>query len=172
MTTRRMKIAALAAGLIVLAAAPSLWADAGDGPETRRVTRNDDMEGRRVGRGAPSTLWDWVRTVVALGVVVALIFAIRWALRRWGAPAGAAPGGGPLDVLARRSLSAKHQLYLVRMGDRLLLLGGAGDALRTLAEVTDEEEAAALLDSLERAKTGPPGGDRQRPKETPQADDK
>ena len=144
--TRR---AALLIGLAALCAAPpAAWAD--DAVEARPVAPADGVEGGKVG-GSGSSLWDWVRTLVALAVVVGLIFAIRWALRRWGAP-GAAVRGGPVDILARRSLSAKHQLYLVRMGGRLLLLGGSGESLTTLAEVTDADEIARLVESVERSK--------------------
>ena len=52
---------------------------------------------------------------------------------------------GPIQVVGRSSLSAKHSVYLLRVGDRVLILGaGPQGAPSTLGEVTDPAELARL----------------------------
>ncbi|MBS3734456.1 MAG: flagellar biosynthetic protein FliO [Phycisphaerae bacterium] len=140
-TTRRYGpvvwlVAAAVTGAMAL---PVAVATAQDGPESRAVPPG--MEDQRVGDEGGGGIWPWVRTGMALAVVVALVFAARWLLRRW---AGSAGGKPPVDVVARSALSARHRLYLVRLGERLVLIGGGNETLTTLAEVTDPDEIAAL----------------------------
>ncbi len=157
MTRRRQRLLVAAAlALPALAAAvPARAQDQnGDGVESRPVDRSP-VEDKRVGDADDGSGWAWVRTGVALVIVVALVFGVRWALRRWAG--GAAPGEGrAVEVLGRTSLSTRHRLYLVRMGERLLLVGGGGETLTTLAEVTDPDEMAELCRAA-RAGRGLPG---------------
>ncbi|OAN50226.1 hypothetical protein A6A04_02140 [Paramagnetospirillum marisnigri] len=77
----------------------------------------------------------YLRFLLSLTLVLGLIFAVTWAIRRWGAgvlvPKLARGAGGArrlalVDVL---SLDGKRRLVLVRRDDRehLLLLGINGD---------------------------------------------
>ncbi|MDP6636819.1 MAG: flagellar biosynthetic protein FliO [Phycisphaerae bacterium] len=103
-------------------------------------------EGKKVDSGPQSPWTQWGRTLGALALVVVLIFLARVMLKRFG------PISGPqrrdmLDVLARTSVSARHQLLLVRMGRRVVLVGQGPASLTTLSEVTDADEAAALIEA-------------------------
>jgi flagellar protein FliO/FliZ len=53
---------------------------------------------------------------------------------------------GPIQVVGRSALSTKHSVYLLRVGDRVLILGaGPQGAPSTLGEVTDPAELARLV---------------------------
>ncbi len=53
---------------------------------------------------------------------------------------------GPLQVVGRSSLSAKHSVSLLRVGDRVLIVGiGPQGPPSSLGEVTDPAELARLL---------------------------
>jgi flagellar protein FliO/FliZ len=53
---------------------------------------------------------------------------------------------GPLQVVGRSSLSPKHSVYLLRVGDRVLIVGtGPQGAPSTLGEVTEPAELARLV---------------------------
>jgi flagellar biogenesis protein FliO len=53
---------------------------------------------------------------------------------------------GPIQVVGRSSLSTKHSVYLLRVGDRVLIVGtGPQGAPSTLGEVTDPAELARLI---------------------------
>lgn len=64
----------------------------------------------------------------AVGVVLGLLFAALWFLKRKGlvrtAVRGPRAGDGPrLEVIDRLALTPHHSLHLVRLADRTLLVG-------------------------------------------------
>jgi flagellar protein FliO/FliZ len=71
--------------------------------------------------------------VLMLLLVLALIPAALWLLRRAG---GAVPGGsGGLRVLAQMSLGQRERLVVVEAGERCLLLAVSGAGIQHLAEL-------------------------------------
>jgi hypothetical protein len=53
---------------------------------------------------------------------------------------------GPIRVVGRTALSPRHSVYLLRVGDRVLILGtGPQGAPANLGEVTDPAELARLV---------------------------
>jgi flagellar biogenesis protein FliO len=98
--------------------------------------------------GGVGNLWDWVQPLAALAIVVALIFLLRAVLKRLGHGRQAAAGGQVVQVLWRSHLSGRCELWLMRWGKRLLLVGiGAGGPVR-LSEVSDPQEVSAMLAEL------------------------
>lgn len=87
----------------------------------------------------------FVRLVVSLGVVIAIMAASAWALKRLtnGNLAGGVRGrtGRPvrIEVLARQSLGRRSSVALVRAGERGLLLGVTDQHVTLLAETTADE---------------------------------
>ena len=149
----------IAAGRAARADAPASRSAVGQA-ETRPVkpARPDEAESRRVGRDGGGSVWGWLRTLAALALVVGLIFAIRLVLRRLG-PGGKAPAGSEtLKVLARSSLSARHQLYAVRFGRRVVLVGMGPEGLTALGEITD---AGEIAESFGQDKAQGPGEGRE-----------
>jgi len=76
----------------------------------------------------------YLRTIAALILVLGLIFAGLWAVRRFGLPgmAGMAmrlPSQRRLALVESLAVDAKHRLLLVRRDgiEHLLLIGGATD---------------------------------------------
>lgn len=100
-----------------------------------------------MGRDGPSAVLGLGRTVAALAVVAAMIVGIWLALRLLRTRSGMPGGGKGLDVLARTPLSPKHQLFLVRWGDRELLIGAGPEGLTTLAQATKTDEEQAQTES-------------------------
>jgi flagellar protein FliO/FliZ len=93
----------------------------------------------------------WWRTLGALVLVVALIFGLRWVLRRTSRLRSAGGGGQVIEVLSRTSISPRQSLLLVRVGQSLLVVG-AGETLTTLAQIDDPTQVAELLGSIEQAR--------------------
>lgn len=149
--TARQRIAALCVLTAVLIPAAGFAQTTRPGVDTERVDSGAPLENERVGGEAESDLWPWARTLLALGLVVGLIFALRFVLKRLGGPA-ALRAAGPVEILLRANLSAKERIYLVRMGGRLLLLGSGAGGLTTLCDVREQEEAARLIS---QARGGP-----------------
>ncbi len=98
----------------------------------------------------PNQWLPWVRTFVALAVVAALIVLVRLLLRRFGDPGRPGRRERALEVLSRVSVGGRHQLLLVRMGERIVLVALSPSGVRALSEVTDAEEVSRLLGDLGR----------------------
>lgn len=126
-----------------------------DDPSSRVVTkRTGGDESRVVGDGSEKDKSSgWPRTLGALAVVVTLIFAARWFLRRWGA-SGTTNLTGPMEVIAKESVAPRQQLLLIRLGKRLVLIGTGSGAMSTLAEVTEPAEVDELMQAVKSAKDG------------------
>jgi len=89
----------------------------------------------------------FARLAIGLIVVVALIFAVRWLVRR--SSNAKLPGGtGKLTVVATAPLAPNRAVHLVRVGPELVLIGSAEqrvDALRVY-DAEESAELSALLD--------------------------
>jgi flagellar biogenesis protein FliO len=77
----------------------------------------------------------WWFGTAGIALALALFGAISLASRRFLPQAGS---GGFLGVVGRASLSPKHTVYLLRVGQRVLILGaGTQGAPTLLGELTD-----------------------------------
>ena len=142
---------------------PAAWADrpppkvaigASQEPD-RMLMPSHDAGGRRsAGGGQGSGGW-WLGTV-GVALALAVFGGISVATRKY-LPQH---GSGPLRVVGRTSLSPKHTVYLLKAGDRVLIVGaGPQGAPSLLGELTDPAE-------LERFNLGSPSA-RVAPPETP-----
>ncbi len=108
--------------------------------------------------GTTGLLLDLLRTVLALAAVCGLIWvSLRWLARRgFGTLAASEPLA--LRVLGRLALEPRKNLYLVRAGGRLLLIGtGDGGPPRLIAELDPSvlEPAAGAAAPGERGGAAP-----------------
>jgi len=92
---------------------------------------------------------DYVRVLAGLLIVIGLIWGISLLLKKFVTVRGLAGSSNNLKVLTSLSLTPTRTLYMVRLGDRILLLGSGEGGLRTLAEITDPEEVSDLLREFE-----------------------
>lgn len=111
-----------------------------------------DAESRPLKSASNRSAGEWIQTALAFVLVVAMIFAARWLLKKTGRVA-ATVGGGAMEVLARTAVSGKQQLLLVRVGRRIVLLGEGSQGLTSLGEFRDEE-----AEELQRWLSGGKGG--------------
>ncbi|MCB1876006.1 MAG: flagellar biosynthetic protein FliO [Chromatiales bacterium] len=71
-----------------------------------------------------------LQTLMGLGVVLLFILLLAWFVRRSGTLSAAT--GGPLKILAGRSLGPRERLVLVQVGEEQLLIGVAPGRVQTL----------------------------------------
>ncbi len=93
------------------------------------------------------------RMLLSLGLVVAVILALRWGGVRVFGGAGAVKTSQVMHVVSRSIISPKQQLILVQVGRRLVMVGNSGAQLTPLAEITDADEVAELLGQARREKS-------------------
>jgi len=129
-----MRLLVIAAAVLTLSAGWStvVAGDATTAPDSMPTTQRVGSA-QRVGTvsGDLSGLW---KTIAALAAVVALVVVIRFAARRLGMGPSGAPGER-IEVLSRRGLSAKHQVVLLRIGKRELLVGVSPGGVNLLTEI-------------------------------------
>lgn len=104
---------------VLLAAGPALAQTAGASPG---------------GRSAALLLG---QALLSLAVVIAVIYLAYFALRRLSGGPLVAGEDGPLRVVQARHLGGDRWLYLVRVGTRHLLIGGAAGHLTAIADLGD-----------------------------------
>ncbi len=107
----------------------SLWAE----PETVTPTA------RAVG-GVGAT--QMLQVGLSLLLILVLIGAMAWLLRRFGSGVQALGGAGPMRVLASLSIGARERLLLVQIGEEQLLLGVSPAGIRTLHTLAEPLELA------------------------------
>jgi flagellar protein FliO/FliZ len=72
-----------------------------------------------------------VQTVVTLAAVCALAAVVLWGARR----AGVGRPAGPIALLGRLPLEARRSIYLVRVGEVVLVVGAGEGGFTKLGEV-------------------------------------
>lgn len=87
----------------------------------------------------------WWTSVGGLSLVVIAIMLSARFLRRWLPKTPNELPEQALEMLGRFPVDPRNNIYLVRCGRRLLLLGAAADGLRTLSEITDVGEVSSLM---------------------------
>lgn len=95
------------------------------------------------------TAADYVRVFAGLVIVIVVIWALSLALKKFVTVRGLASTSESLKILHTVSLSPSRMLYLVRLGERILLIGGGEGGLRTLAEISDMEEVSQIMREIE-----------------------
>lgn len=146
-----------AAPAAVDAEAPAGEVLAADRPLPRRGGQPGADEARPLGPASASlTASDWIKTLAALAIVLALIFGLRLLLRRVGGGAAGGAARGAIEVLARTPVTPKHQVLLLRVGQRIWLVGAGSNGLSRLGEISEPEQVAELLGAVERGRSTSP----------------
>jgi flagellar protein FliO/FliZ len=83
------------------------------------------------------------RTIVGLGIVIAVIFGLRWVLKQFKAGREKKAAGGGLSSMATLPLGQNRSLHVVRAGREVLVVG-SGEHGVTPVRSYSEEEARAL----------------------------
>ncbi|MHB0955763.1 MAG: flagellar biosynthetic protein FliO [Pirellulaceae bacterium] len=113
--------------------------------------------GRRVpgARGAPPTTGHTAVVVVSsLAIVLGLFFLIVWVSRRAFPKASVSLSTEVLEIVGRSPLAHRHQLQLIRLGRRLLLVSVTPEHAETLTEITDPDEVNHLTSLCRQQQAG------------------
>lgn len=83
------------------------------------------------------------RTIVGLGIVILVIFGLRWVLKQFKSGREKKAAGGGLASMATLPLGQNRSLHVVRAGREILVVG-SGEHGVTPVRSYSEEEARAL----------------------------
>lgn len=121
-----------------------------DARDTKPVRRGGTSAKTGQPVGAQSSTQTGWRSTAALGAVVALILLLAWGYRTAIGKAalplarGAKTSAGVLQIVSRTSIAPRHSLCLVRVGQRMVLIGVSADRLTTLDVIVDADSVASL----------------------------
>lgn len=92
----------------------------------------------------PSSPVSWYRTGIgALSIVLCMMGGVYFLARKW-FPSIRVMDSRAIHVVARATITPKHQAALIQMGRRFVLVGISGEHMNTLCEITNPEEIAEL----------------------------
>jgi len=177
MTTKPMMLAAvLAVAAVAVAASPAAPSTAAPAPAAPQGRQAAERPASSEGEGeylpysqpgmpeTPGLLSVAGRVVGSLVLVVGLIFVTALVLRRYlGATKAPTTSRKVSELVEVTPLGGKRFLYLIRVADRLLVVGAGGERLSLLSEIRDPEvleQVAALprrsefFDLFHRARPG------------------
>ena len=80
------------------------------------------------------------QALISLAVVIGIIYLAWFGLRRLSHKQLGLSEDGPLRVVQARHLGGDRWLYLVRVGNRTLLVGGGADGVRPVADLGEDWE--------------------------------
>ncbi len=124
-----------------------------DAPMPLRASANPQRltqqpSSRNSGKRATTTV------IGSLSVVLAAFFVLVW-LSRKTAPKGLAPLPGEVfESLGRAPLTARQQMQLIRLGNKLVLLSVTATGAETLTEITDIDEVNRLAGLCQQGRSG------------------
>jgi flagellar biosynthetic protein FliO len=127
-------------------------------PPRKFPTDAGKLEDRKLVDNSDNSLGGYLRTLGALALVVVLIFLVGWLLRRFARGGRALGGRGPVEVLSRTAITPRQQLLLVRLGERIVLVGCTPGGFSTLSEITGSDETARLMAEIAESRRGVLGG--------------
>jgi flagellar protein FliO/FliZ len=86
-----------------------------------------------------------IRMVLSLGAVLALMVGLMYLAKRFVVPGtGAARMPVRVDVIGRRTIQPRKSVVVVRVADKVLVLGVSEHGMQTLTELTDDEVQAIV----------------------------
>jgi flagellar protein FliO/FliZ len=91
-----------------------------------------------------------LRAVLSLLLVIALMFALAWAIKRYGPIAKVKKSLG-LDILGQVSLGARVNLALIRVGKSTLLIGVTANQITLLKDMDAGDFEKSLSQATQQA---------------------
>lgn len=86
-----------------------------------------------------------IRVAASMTIVLSIFFLVIWFLRRSLPRQARSLPKQAFEILGTATLSSRHTLQLIKIGNRLLLISLAAGGASSLAEISDEVEVERLL---------------------------
>ncbi len=99
---------------------------------------------------------DFLRMILVLGFVIALIYGFVWLLRRFTTQKGESEE--TINLLSTRPLKGDASLHLVEVGGKIYMLGSGSGGVNLLAEISDEDSVNEIRLNVSRDRVPAAGG--------------
>lgn len=127
-----------------------------DSPENATES-GEDVSGNDVDTQLPGVgIGDFVRMILVLGAVIAIIYGFFWMLKRFSGVK--AESEDAIRVLSTRPLKGDAALHLVEVGNRVFLVGSGGNAVNLVSEIDDKESVDEVRLAVSRSPKISSGG--------------
>jgi flagellar protein FliO/FliZ len=84
--------------------------------------------------------WIFLKMILSLGAVLGLMFGLVYVLKRFVLPGGtAAYQPVTIEVLGRKALQPKKSVVVLKVADRVLVVGLSEQGMQTLTELSSDE---------------------------------
>ncbi|MFN0199186.1 MAG: FliO/MopB family protein [Planctomycetaceae bacterium] len=113
-----------------------------DGEES--AAAEDGKPSRRAGDKSRTSI-PWGTTIFSLLVITGLIVLCAWIVKKIQPLKVQGLSTDVVEVLGKRPLDPRQQIYLIRCGSRILVVGSSLQGMSTLAEITDPQEMDTLI---------------------------
>lgn len=97
-------------------------------------------------------VWDFVRMILVLALVIGLIYGVFQLLKKLSAPRDG--GVRSIGVLETHVLAGNRSLHLVEVGNHILLIGSSEGAVSLVAEISDKETLDGIRLKASEASSG------------------
>lgn len=97
--------------------------------------------------GISTLLWPLIAVLVTIGILAVLA-------RKWMGGTNRFSADGVIKVIGRQYLSNKQSLCLIRVGQRVVLLGVTSDRISSLCDICEPEEVAEIVSAAQRGTVG------------------
>jgi flagellar protein FliO/FliZ len=103
--------------------------------------------------------WLFVKMLLSLGAVLALMFGVMYLLKRFVMPGSQAPGQQiAIDVLGRKALQPKKSVVVLKVADRIVVVGVSEQGMQTLTEFSAEDYERPEAAQQQATMAGRPAG--------------
>ena len=125
------------------------------GGESIKLNRSAPLAPRGLARPKrPAATKSFLLVVGSLALVITLFLLVVWITRRTMPRASALLPKEVVQVLGRVLLAGRQQMYLIRVGNKLLLVSLTPSGTETLTEITDPLEVDRLLGICHQNESG------------------
>ena len=83
------------------------------------------------------TFWDFLRMILILGAVIALIYVIFFFIRKRGSPK--LQDNELFSIISTQPINNNRTLHLVQVGNQFFLVGSADQSVSLISEISDQE---------------------------------
>ena len=134
-------------------AASAQLSDNSQPPDERSLVLGDESAQENPGiTVSPFGIWDLLRMILVLGVVVGVIYLVFFVLKRTGK--GKVGSSEAIRIIGSQSLPGNRYIYLIEVGGQVFLVGSGSDSVSLISEITDRETVDALVLKAGEEQTG------------------